>query len=315
MRDVVVGGVEAGIDTVAFLARAAVLAYSELSGTITPNEQAELDGMRRLVREGLEQLSELDRETIKALLAEVDKTYFATVAHRRSMDLSFRLGLTSEERLLEAHRDESHLKATVGVGALTAGIGLASSLRGLKAGFKKLGPTALLRKLRDRRQRLERDTEARRAVQARIVGERFDELADQGHGPQRHEGVVTRQMLEDRVLRRIDPMTETRVDGVTGGTHRRVPIATRIKTQFNFVAAEAHIRRSPEYHAGREAALHDPDNYDGRFEVSLPIEDVLGPDFRTKVEGVRRIMGTSSVEGVEFSGGRVIAVYKLNPGA
>lgn len=316
LRDVAVDGVEAAIDSVGFLVRAAELGFKERLGTITPGEQVELDGMRRLVREGLEQLSELDRETIKALLEEVDKSYRATVAHRRAMDLSFRLGLTSEQRLLDAHRDESHLQATLAVGGLTAGAGLASALRGLRTGFKALGPAALLRKLRDRRERLERDTEARRVVQARIVGERFDELASQGHGPQRHEGAVTRQMLEDRALRGIDPITGTSIDGVTGGRHFAPRVATRIKIEADFVAAEAHIRRSRAYRDAWDAAINAPDADRRNFEVMIRIDDALGPDFRDKVEGVRRVGSPKNSQGVDvvdFTGGRVRARFEILP--
>lgn len=316
-RDAAVATAEATVESAEFIARAAELVFKEQIGSITPEEQAELDDMRRQVQKRLQELSEIDRETIKALLREVDLNYKATVAHRRSVELSHALGLTSEQRLLQAHQEESHLEGTLLIGGLSAGTALAAAVRGLNGAFKGLKPKALLRAIRERRLRLERETAARDAEQARIVSDRFNELARQGHGPQRHEGFVTRQMLEDRVLHGIDPMTGTRVDGSNGRPHIQPRTATRIKSQADIVAAEARIRRSPEYRNARDLALQQSDLGIGRreFEVSFPIEDVLSPEFRLKVEGVKRIGSQKNPMGtvpVDFTGGTIVARFELN---
>lgn len=47
---------------------------------------------------------------------------------------------------------------------------------------------------------------------SRYWRQRLDELAAQGHGPQRHEGDVTDQQLLDRSLKGYDPMTGSTVD-------------------------------------------------------------------------------------------------------
>lgn len=146
------------------------------------------------------------------------------------------------------------------------------------------------------------------------VSRRFAELEMQGHGPQRHEGAVTRQMLEDRVLRGIDPMTGTRVDGETGGRHRAPGAASRFNTRESFAAAGTFIRSSGEYRAAREAALFDPDYRDGYFEVALPIEDVLGRDMLRSVEGVVRIGPRSAPQplaAMNFDDGIVIAQFGI----
>lgn len=91
-------------------------------------------------------------------------------------------------------------------------------------------------------------------------------------------------MLEYRVMRGIDPMTGTTTDGGTGGKHNTVRTATRITNEADFVAAEALIRRSPDYRAACDEAMSRIGlRTKIIFEVSLPIEDVLGPDFQNAV--------------------------------
>ena len=52
------------------------------------------------------------------------------------------------------------------------------------------------------------------------------------------------------------------------------------------------------------------------FQVSLSIADVLGPDFRDAVEGVRRlgsVKNPTGLQAVDFDGGAVTAAYELLP--
>jgi hypothetical protein len=154
----------------------------------------------------------------------------------------------------------------------------------------------------------------RRVSVATFVSRRFADLSTQGHGPQRHEGAVTRAMLEARVLRGIDPMTGTRVDGETGGRHRATNAASRFTTPEAFVAAETYVRSSPKYRAAREAALFDPVYRRGFFEVAIPIEDALGRDMMTAVEGVIRIgprIGPNPLAAMNFDDGLVIAQFRV----
>jgi len=49
----------------------------------------------------------------------------------------------------------------------------------------------------------------------------------------------------------------------------------------------------------------------------MPIEDVLGADFADSVEGVRRIgsfQNPIGVQPIDFYGGRLVAVFELEPG-
>jgi hypothetical protein len=45
----------------------------------------------------------------------------------------------------------------------------------------------------------------------------------------------------------------------------------------------------------------------------LRIEDVLGQDYLSQVEGLRRVKGSSVPVQVDFQGGSVRAVYRINP--
>ncbi len=52
------------------------------------------------------------------------------------------------------------------------------------------------------------------------------------------------------------------------------------------------------------------------FEVTLPIEDVLGPNFENAVEGVRRlgsVKNPTGIQAVDFGGGTVTAVFEILP--
>jgi len=98
--------------------------------------------------------------------------------------------------------------------------------------------------------------------------------------------------------------------------HLQVPVAGWIKSEADFVSIEAIMRRSPEYRAARDAALHDPNVDPPRFTVKMPIEDVLGRDYAFKVEGVRRIgraKNPAGVANVNFDQGFVKAIFDLNP--
>ena len=53
--------------------------------------------------------------------------------------------------------------------------------------------------------------DSRRSGVEALIASRFAELEAEGHGPERHEGAATRQMLEDRVLHGIDPITAPRL--------------------------------------------------------------------------------------------------------
>ncbi|MEZ5731779.1 MAG: hypothetical protein R3D97_05585 [Paracoccaceae bacterium] len=251
-----------------------------------------------------------DADAIRQM-AEAFDHFEAQHANLGLLDLEYRLGLVPEDDLLKAYHDVAYMDASTLVGA-TAFASVASRL-GLN--LTRLRPRAALIALRSATARLDELVALRRTTVSSYVARRFSELTAQGHGPQRHEGSVTRQMLIDRVLRGIDPMTGTRVDAVTGRLHLAVRIASRITNEADFVAAESFIRKSAAYRYARdEAVARIGQRRITRFEVSLPIADVLGPDFASSVEGVRRIgsvQNPSGVSPIDFGGGRVVAVFEI----
>ena len=253
--------------------RFSYLGYRRLFGVIAPEEEAERLAMREGIMRALDTLSELDGDAVRQL-AEAFVDHFDTQhANMRLLDLEYRLGLAAEADLLKAYHDVAYVDASALVGATA----FASVATRLGLNLTRLRPQAALVALRSATARLDEMVTMRRATVSTLVARRFAEVSAQGHGPQRHEGSVTRQMLIDRVLRGIDPMTGTRVDGVTGGQHRPVRTASRVTSEAEYVAAEPFIHRSSEYRRQWQVALDLAKNGDDPvFAVSLPIEDVLG---------------------------------------
>ena len=308
-EDALVGTVTAAYD----LLRFSYLGYRRLFGIITEEEEAERLAARENILAALNRLTELDLETAEMIANEAVAYFEAQHAELRLLDLEYRLGLTSEEALLRAYENVAYLDASV----LLGGTAFIAGAAKLGVNLSRLRPAAALNALRAGRLRLDNMLNARRREVDALVANRFAELEAQGHGPQRHEGAVTRQMLEDRVLKGFDPMTGSRTDGVTGGTHNFVRTATRITSEADFVAAEGFIRRSSSYRAARNEAMSRIGQLPKTtFEVSLPIEDVLGPGFTNAVEGIRRLGSVKNPTGtqtVDFGGGTVTAVFELLP--
>lgn len=295
------------------LLRFSYLGYRRLFGVITEGEEQERLAARQNILDVVEWLAGLDRATAAQIAKEAVEYIDAQHAELRLLDLEYRLGLTSEEALLRAYEDVAYLDASV----LLGGTAITTGMVQLGVNLTRLRPTAALNALRAGRTRLDDMISARSRQADLMIASRFAKLEAEGHGPQRHEGAVTRQMLEDRVLRHFDPMTGTTTDGVTGGPHKGGRTATRITNEAAFVGAESFIRRSSEYQVLHDEALsrfgQQPQT---TFTVSLPIEDVLGPDFRNAVEGVRRLGSNKNPKGaesVDFDGGSVTAVYALQP--
>ncbi len=148
------------------------------------------------------------------------------------------------------------------------------------------------------------------------VSERIKNLRSQGHGPQRHGGQVTQEQLIDRVLRWIDPITGTTVDGEHGGEHKCARVATQVISDAAYVTAEASIRSSQDFLDVRAAAERDQES---QIRLVLPLQTVLGPDYLRHVRGMRRNgskahptgtpPGSSPPTQVDFTDGRMIAVY------
>jgi hypothetical protein len=192
---------------------------------ITPEEEAERLTMRDGLIRTIDTIINLDAETARSM-AEAFVDYFeARHTDLRLLDLEHRLGLVPEGSLLNAYRQVAYLDASVMLGATA--LTTVASRPGI--GVARLRPRDAIVTLRKAAARYDGMPGMRRATVVTYVSRRFADLSTQGHGPQRHEGGVTRAMLEARVLRGVDPMTGTRVDGETGRPHFAVSSASRLR--------------------------------------------------------------------------------------
>ncbi|MCA3643879.1 MAG: minor capsid protein [Methylobacterium sp.] len=251
LADAAADAAAGGVETLYSAIRLSWLGYRRLFGVITPEEEAERLAMREGLIRTIDTIITLDAETARSMAEAFVDDFDARHADLRLLDLEHRLGLVPEQSLLRAYRQVAYLDASVTLGA-TALTTVASRLG---IGVARLRPRDAIVAVRTAAARYDGMIGMRRATVVSYVSRRFADLSTQGHGPQRHEGAVTRAMLEARVLRGIDPMTGTRIDGETGRPHVAVSSASRFTTPEVFVAAESYIRRSSGYRAARDAAL------------------------------------------------------------
>jgi hypothetical protein len=154
------------------------------------------------------------------------------------------------------------------------------------------------------------------------ISGRIDELRNDGvgsHGPQRHLDVSDGQLQQRlgtplsnpdgtpqlnaegfvKATDKIDPMTGTTTDAVTGGQHRVGPLATK----FDSPADYAHVESILRTHADVTGA--------GRQEAS--IEDLLGPDGHSKMTGYYIDPSSpGNYREVNFDGGSITAIFRYD---
>lgn len=308
LLDTAVDGAEMGYSVLKFL----YLGAWDLGGGLSTEEAAEFQIMKDKLSAAFDAITNLDADTAVRMADAFAQHITTQHAELRQLDLEHRLGLVSEDTLLRAYRDVAYLDAATALGgaALTTAIG--------KVGVRlsKTRPRDAILSTMAAAARTRGALSTRRATTQTLIARRFAELEAQGHGPQRHEGAVTRQMLVDRVTQGIDPMTGTKIDGERGGAHRMPGAATRFTTEEAFVSAESFIRRSTLYRDLREKTIHDILTVKGRFEVRVSIEDALGANYQMKIEGIRRVGSRRHPRGtapISFEGGLIIAVFNLAP--
>jgi Phage Mu protein F like protein len=306
-EDAAVGGV---LSVYAVL-RFAWLGYGRLFGVNSPEEEGERLAMRANTVRAIDEIVDLDIETVRKLAEAFAEYFSARHADLRLLDLEHRLGFVSEDALLQAYREVAYMDGATTFGAAA----LTSVAARLGINLLRLRPREAILAIRSTAARYDGLLGARQAIVGSYVAQRFAELATQGHGPQRHEGAVTRQMLIDRVLRGIDPMTGSTLDGVRIGRDHGIPeAASRMTSEASYVAADAYLRRSAAFSDAYGRASARTVIAPQRFRIALPIEDVQGPDFAGSVEGVRRVgdLGSREWTTVDFGNGRVVAVYELS---
>ena len=118
------------------------------------------------------------------------------------------------------------------------------------------------------------------------TADRINDLSAYGHAHDRHGGHITQQQLRDRVEWGIDPASGTTTDAFNGQQHRVGRHATKFATDGAFVRALDHVRFSPEFEAERQ--FNEMINQ-ARVAVTLPLEQIFGPGYRSEVEGWSRI--------------------------
>ena len=142
------------------------------------------------------------------------------------------------------------------------------------------------------------------------VAARMAELEAQGHGPQRHEGQITDQQLEDRAVSGIDPVSGTTTDAFTGQPHKYGRHATKINSPEAFVQAEQELASSAAF--ANEAAAAEAAGDDWAV-AEMPLEEIYGPDYKDQVSGKTRLGSKNNPTGAEntdFTDGTMKGVYK-----
>jgi RHS repeat-associated protein len=123
---------------------------------------------------------------------------------------------------------------------------------------------------------------ARRTYTGVPDGARFQRLANEGHGVQRHGPQVTRGQLVDRAVHGKDPITGTTVDGVHGGTHQYAQHATKVTSEAAYEFAEDYARGSQQFIDAIAASTT------GRAQVEVPLKEIFGDNFNEHVFGITR---------------------------
>lgn len=155
------------------------------------------------------------------------------------------------------------------------------------------------------------------ANQKQAVGQKFQELATQGHGPQRHGPAITEQQLDDRAIRGFDPVTGTTDDAYNKlpngnpATHSYGKNATKVTSEEAYVQAEEYIKNSQEFKDITTAA--DAVNNTRPEAVIVKLEDIYGSNYKNNLFGKTRTgtarNPTGSVE-TDFTDGTMKAVYR-----
>lgn len=151
------------------------------------------------------------------------------------------------------------------------------------------------------------------AIKKKLDAAFLEDLAEEGHGPQRHEGAVTKPQLTSRAFSKHDPMTGTTTDGVHGGTHKCGKHATRFKTPGAYVDADEAMRADPAYSTEKAASATRGET---RFAVTLTLQQVMGPGYEAELEGVTRLGSNNHPTGTAdtvFTGGTLKAIYDVLP--
>ena len=149
----------------------------------------------------------------------------------------------------------------------------------------------------------EADNDYTNLLDERYVSQKINDLKEEGHGPQRHEGQVTPQNLDERVR------TGKLPDGTQGKVVRS---STKINSEQSYVQAYEYIKNTKEYEIG----MQNIDRLD-EFGVTVPLEQVYGKNYLQHVSGKIRVGSVKnpvSVDDVDLTDGRITAFFRIENG-
>jgi len=142
-----------------------------------------------------------------------------------------------------------------------------------------------------------------------------DRLKTKGHAHDRHGPEVTEGQLSDRAMHKVDPITQTKEDGVwSGDDHNSAKHATQFTSERSMTQAVKAIEDCPEYRsklAEAERLGRDRFNVEG---VSL--ESALGPNYKEHVRGRTRVGSATNPTGnrpTNLTDGKLFTQYKKEP--
>ncbi|WP_208348654.1 hypothetical protein [Pseudaestuariivita rosea] len=119
---------------------------------------------------------------------------------------------------------------------------------------------------------------------SRYWNTKLDDLARQGHGPQKHEGDVTGTQLFDRVYRGVDPETGAIRRNAKGNIIGVGKHSTKFNTPADYVRAYEKALKHPDYDAFVKSA-------DARVEITVKMSDVFGSRFHSRISGYSIVSG------------------------
>jgi hypothetical protein len=151
-------------------------------------------------------------------------------------------------------------------------------------------------------------------MKEKLDGLFLNDLKTQGHGPQRHEGDVTPEQLDDRCQHGINPQTGTAFDDDAQTIpHGYSAHATKFNDPGTYVDAEEKMRSHSSVAVNRQNAKNLGRN---RYAVEIPLKEALGDDYKTKLSGKTR-KGTrknpTGSDDTDFTDGTLKAIYVMNP--
>jgi hypothetical protein len=149
------------------------------------------------------------------------------------------------------------------------------------------------------------------------IEKQYDEIAEKGHGVQRHGAEVTERQLDARVVEGKDPITGTTSDAFKkniDGTPKQHQIgknATKFTSKESLVKAEEFIKNSQKY----KDELKEANLLGGNQIVikDVKLEDVFGKDYKNQVFGKTRVGSKNNPTGTtptDFTDGTIRAIFE-----